>query len=192
MERGTRYLLTGALRALHAANARSPLARTGPASVASFAFGLPGSELPRQHMAAHAASAALAIQRGVHRSRAGKLGLALTAGAIAALWKIDSQSRDADAIVERALRDQLGDGYHDEMAESPLVPRTTELPPSRPRPSASGTSSTATSTTTSTAGGPPSTSGAGPTSPPTPRRRSFCRSTVAPGSTATRRDRPIH
>ncbi len=128
MERGTRYLLASALRALHAANARSPLARTGPASVASFAFGLPGSELPRQHMVAHAASAALAIQRGVHRSRAGKLGLALTAGSIAALWKIDNQSRDADEIVERALRDQLGDGYRDEMAESPLVPRTTVLP----------------------------------------------------------------
>lgn len=128
MQRGTRYLFTSALRALHAANARSPLAWHGPASVAAFAFGLPGSELPRQHIAAHTASAALAVTRGVHRTKAGKLGLALTAASIATLWQVHGRSRDAEALVERALRDQLGDDYRDHMAASPLVPRTTALP----------------------------------------------------------------
>ena len=128
MERGTKYLLTSSLRALHAANARAPFARSGPASVPSFAFGLPGSELPRQHMAAHAASAAWAIARGAHRTAAGKLGLALTAASIATLWKVHQQSTDAEQLVERALLDQLGDGYRSRMAESPAEATTTKLP----------------------------------------------------------------
>lgn len=128
MERGTKYLLTSSLRALHAANARSPLAHTGQGSIASFMFGLPGSELPRQHMAAHAASAALALARGTHRSAAGKAGLALTAASIATLWKVHQQSTDAEHLVERALTDQLGADYRQRMAEPPAEATTTKLP----------------------------------------------------------------
>ncbi len=128
MERGTKYLLTSSLRALHAANARAPFARSGPASIPSFMFGLPGSELPRQHMAAHAASAAWALARGSHRTAAGKLGLALTAGSIAALWRAHQQAADAEQIVERALVDQLGPEYRQRMSESPAEATTTQLP----------------------------------------------------------------
>ena len=128
MERGTKYLLSSSLRALHAANARSPLARSGPVSLPSFAFGLPGSELPRQHMAAHAASMAWAIARGSHRTTGGKLGLALTAASIATLWKVHQQSTDAERLVERALVDQLGEDYRNRMAESPAEATTTKLP----------------------------------------------------------------
>jgi len=128
MDRGTKFLLTSSLRALHAANARKPLAETGPGSLLSFLYGLPGSELPRQHMALHAASSVWAVARGAHRSAAGKLGLALTAGSIATLWKVHQRSTDAEQIVERALRDQLGDDYRQRMAESPVEATTTKLP----------------------------------------------------------------
>ena len=128
MDRGTKLLLTGTLRALHAANARKPLAETGPGSVLAFVNGLPASELPRQHMAAHAAAALWAVGRGGHRGAAGKLGLALTAGSIATLWRVHQQSTDAERIVERALRDQLGDDYRSRMAESPVEATTTKLP----------------------------------------------------------------
>jgi acetyl esterase/lipase len=128
MERGTKYLIGSTMRALHAANARTPVARSGPASVLAFAWGLPGSELPVWHIAAHAGSAAWAIARGSHRTLAGKLGLALTAGSMATLWKVHQQSADSEQLVERALRDQLGDDYRSRMAESPAEATRTKLP----------------------------------------------------------------
>ena len=54
MEAGTRFLMGSALRALHAANARTPIATDGPLSIPAFAFGWPASELPTQHIAAYA------------------------------------------------------------------------------------------------------------------------------------------
>lgn len=128
MDRGTKFLLTSTFRALHAANARRPFAETGPASVLSFAWGLPGSELPRPHIAAHAASATWALARGAHRSTAGKVGLALTAASMATLWKVHQQSQDSEQLVERALRDQLGDDYRDRMAACPVEATRTKLP----------------------------------------------------------------
>ena len=128
MERGTKFLLGSTMRALHAANARKPFAKSGPVSVPSFAWGLPGSELPVWHIAAHAGSVAWAIARGSHRTVAGKLGLALTAGSMATLWKVHQQSTDAEHIVERALRDQLGDDYRSHMSESPVEATRTKLP----------------------------------------------------------------
>jgi len=128
MDRGTKFLLTSVARALHAANARKPLAETGPGSIAAFAYGLPGSELPRQHIALHAASTVWAVGRGAHRSAAGKLGLALTAGSMAALWKVHQRSADSEQLVETALRSQLGDDYRDRMAGSPVEATTTKLP----------------------------------------------------------------
>jgi acetyl esterase/lipase len=128
MERGTKYLLSSSLRALHAANARNPISRSGPLSIPSFAWGLPGSELPRPHMALHAASMAWAIARGSHRTRAGRAGLALSAASIATLWKVHQQSTDSEQLVERALRDQLGDDYRSRMSESPVEATRTELP----------------------------------------------------------------
>lgn len=128
MDRGTKFLLTSTARALHAANARKPLAETGPGSLAAFAYGLPGSELPRQHIALHAGSVAWALARGAHRSAAGKLGLAVTAGSMAALWKVHQRSADSERLVETALRDQLGAGYRERMADSPAEATTTKLP----------------------------------------------------------------
>jgi acetyl esterase/lipase len=122
MQRGTRYLLASAGRALSTANARRPFAREGYASIPSFAFGLPASELPLQHAAVYGASAALGLARGVHRSAAGKLGLALTAGAAAGLYRIHREQLDTERIVERALVDELGADYRARMAPTPCPP----------------------------------------------------------------------
>ncbi len=128
MELGTRYLLWSALRALNVANARTPLALDGPGAVPAFAFGLPTSELAGHAAGAYAASAVAAVARGAHRSTAGKLGLALTGAGAAALWQLQRSTDDADRIVERALRDQLGDDYRDHLPPPPMAPRTTALP----------------------------------------------------------------
>jgi acetyl esterase/lipase len=128
MDRGSRYLLASAARALSTRNARTPLARSGIVSVPSFAFGLAPSELPMQHIAAYGASAALAVGRGVHRTLAGKIGLALTAGAAAGLYRIHRESQDAQRIVERALVDELGADYRSRMAANPCGAQREDLP----------------------------------------------------------------
>ncbi|MGK2928419.1 MAG: alpha/beta hydrolase fold domain-containing protein [Acidimicrobiales bacterium] len=128
MDRGSRYLLTSAGRALSTLNARRSLAREGLASIPSFAFGLPPSELPIQHIAAYGASAGLAVLRGVHRTWTGKLGLALTAAAAAGLYRIHRESADAGRIVELALTDELGADYRSRMAPSPRRPTRSDLP----------------------------------------------------------------
>lgn len=128
MSLGTRYLATSALRALITANARTPVARTGPLSIPAFLSGWPASELPLQHAAAFGASAAVGIARGVHRSRAGKAGLALTAAAAAGLYKLHRDSQAAGRIVELALADELGHDYASQLAKNPLEPRTGALP----------------------------------------------------------------
>ena len=128
MDRGTRYLLASTGRALNTLNARSPISRAGFTSVPSFAFGLAPSELPVQHIAAYGASAALAVARGIHRTTAGKLGLALTAAAAAGLYRIHRESDDAQRIVERALIDELGADYRSRMASNPCAPIREELP----------------------------------------------------------------
>ncbi len=128
MDRGTKYLAWSAARALSTLNARSSFARSGWGSVPSFAFGLPPSELPLQHLAAYGASAAVGVARGVHRSAAGKLGLALTGAAAVGLYRIHRESLDAERIVELALTDELGTDYRSRMASNPLTPARTDLP----------------------------------------------------------------
>ncbi len=128
MESGTKYLAGSVFRALTTANARSSFSRSGLAAVPSFAFGLLPSELPLHHLAAYGGSAAFGLARGVHKTKSGKLGLALTAASAAALYKIHKESLDANRIVERALVDELGDGYRDRMAPNPMVPLRTDLP----------------------------------------------------------------
>lgn len=127
MKTGTKFLIGSALRALHAANARSPIATDGPASIPAFAFGWPASELPTQHMAAYAVSAAYGVGRGALRTTGGKLGLVLTAGAAATLWQEHRRMELADDIVEKALVTALGRDYRQASATPPLPPRTSHL-----------------------------------------------------------------
>ena len=128
MELGTRYLLWSAGRALTAANARKPFARHGAPSILSFLYGLPQSELPMHHIAAYGASAAVAVARGAHKSTAGKLGLALTGGAAAALYQCQREMAETEKIVERALVDELGADYRSRMADNPQEALREKLP----------------------------------------------------------------
>lgn len=128
MEAATKYLAGSAFRALNTLNARSSFSRTGLAALPSFMFGLLPSELPLHQMATYGASTAFGLVRGVHKTKRGKLGLALTAGAAAGLYKIHKESLDAERIVERALVDELGDNYRDRMAANPIEPTRTDIP----------------------------------------------------------------
>lgn len=129
METGTKYLAGSSLRLLNALNARKPLSRgDGPVSVGSFALGLAPSELPLQFLAGHAVSTAYALGRGAHRSWAGKVGLALTAGASAVLWDMHRRADDAEEIIDRALVDELGEHHAEHAAPSPMAPSRTGIP----------------------------------------------------------------
>lgn len=128
METGTKFLTTSALRVLQTLNARKPFARAGAVSIPAFAFGLPASELPLHHIAGYGASAAWAVARGAHRTRAGKLGLALTAGAALGLHRLHRQADDAGRIVERALIDELGDSHAERAAPNPMTPTHFDTP----------------------------------------------------------------
>ncbi|MDZ7674890.1 MAG: alpha/beta hydrolase [Acidimicrobiales bacterium] len=128
MDRGTKYLAGSTFRALSTLNARKPFAREGWASIPSFAFGLPHSELPLQHLALHAAHTAWAIARGAHRTTAGKLGLVLSAGSAAGLYGLHKRSADAERIVDRALADELGSDHHEHASPSPMAPSRADVP----------------------------------------------------------------
>ena len=128
MELGTKYLAGSAFRLLNALNAKKPFAREGFASIPSFALGLPASELPLSYLAGHAVSTAYALGRGAHRTAAGKLGLAMTAGASAVLVGIHKRAGDAEDIIDRALADELGADHAKHAAPSPMAPSRTGLP----------------------------------------------------------------
>lgn len=125
MPRGTSYLVRSLGRAAVAANARTPFATEGPASVPSFVFGLPASELAAPLAAAFGASTLAGIARGVHRSRSGKLGLALTAGAAVSLLATDARQNGTSTLVDLALDDALGAGHRSDLAPDPLEPTRT-------------------------------------------------------------------
>ncbi|MDE0802232.1 MAG: alpha/beta hydrolase [Acidimicrobiales bacterium] len=128
MESGTKYLAGSAFRLLNALNAKKPFAREGLASLPSFVFGLPASELPLHYVTGNAISTAYALGRGVHRTAAGKLGLAMTAGASAVLLGVHKRAADAEDIVDRALTDELGVDHAEHAAPSPMAPSRTGLP----------------------------------------------------------------
>ncbi len=128
MEPGTKYLAGSTFRLLNALNAKKPFAREGLASIPSFALGLPASELPLPYVAGNAISTAYALGRGVQRTAAGKLGLALTAGASAVLLGLHKRTADAEEIIDRALADELGVDHAEHAMPSPMAPSRTGLP----------------------------------------------------------------
>lgn len=110
---GGAYLAAGSLAALNVVNAYRPLAWTGRGSVLSFANGFTTTEVPRAALAVSVAETALAVSRGALRTRAGKLGLALSAAAAVGLSGLESRAKPAPGILDAALRDALGPDYRD-------------------------------------------------------------------------------
>jgi acetyl esterase/lipase len=129
MKPSTRFLIAGAGAAATTANAFRPAARGGPLSVPSFAFGLVPSELPLQTGLSQAATGALMARSGGLTGWRGKLGLAAYAVSAAGLVAIHKSARQADAVLEAALVDELGGDYRSRIRE-PFTPQP-EVPLTR-------------------------------------------------------------
>jgi len=98
------YLARSVIGAGAAANALRPMS----ASVAALPAFFPGwltSELAPQLIAAHAADSAWQIARGRTRTRAGRAGLVLSAGAIAGLAMTTRRALGARAVVDDVLEE---------------------------------------------------------------------------------------
>jgi acetyl esterase/lipase len=129
MKPSTRFLIAGVGAATSTANALHPAARTGPASVPSFAFGLVPSELPLHTGLFQIANAALLARSGGTEGWRGKLGIAAHAASIAGLAVIHTTASKADGVLEAALVDELGADYRTRIRE-PFAPRS-EVPLTR-------------------------------------------------------------
>lgn len=147
MDPRTRFLLSRAAGAAATANALRPATRFGRATPLEFMAGVPVSEMPVHVAAAQGALAALGVARGHARGWRGAAGIALAAASTAGLWRLHRDAQASEDVLERALVDGLGAGYHDEIAEPfspaptpPITHRSVLLPrlPRRGRYTASG------------------------------------------------------
>ncbi|HVV36678.1 MAG TPA: alpha/beta hydrolase [Acidimicrobiales bacterium] len=122
MQPSSRFLLAGAAAAASTANAVRPVL-SGPASMASFAFGVAPSELPIQAGLVELGTAALLARRGGAKGWRGALGLAAHAASLAGLAYVHRQAGQAVGILEAALVDELGANYRGRIDAS-LAPTT--------------------------------------------------------------------
>lgn len=106
---GRALLVGSALGALNTANARQPLTRKGRAAVACFFPGWLTSELPLHTIAWQGLVTLGHARRGALRTPAGLVGLGLSLGSWAQLYRIWSQSTGARDVFEAGLREGLGD-----------------------------------------------------------------------------------
>lgn len=113
MHPSSRFLLGGLAAAASTANAIRPVARTGPMSVPSFAFGLVPSELHVQSALFETIGGLLLARSGGVRGWRGALGLAAHGASLAGLAWMHRQANEAPAVLEAALVDALGADYRD-------------------------------------------------------------------------------
>jgi len=100
----------GAGAALVAVSGFRPLTRRWPAALAASLLAALATEIPRPTTAAVLAIEAEAARQGAARTPAGRLGVALAAGAVLALRVLDARTRTTHRVLEHALRDVLGPG----------------------------------------------------------------------------------
>lgn len=128
MKPSSRFLIAGAAAAVNTANAIRPAARSGPASIPAFAFGVVPSELPIQTAVFQLATGALLTRRGGLRGWRGALGLAAYGASFAGLAHLHRRAGEAGRVLEAALADELGADYRSRITESftprPEVPLT--------------------------------------------------------------------
>ncbi len=110
------YLAASAVGAGFALNAHRPLARDGSLSISVFFAGWLTAELPLHHVAWQLAATAAFAWAGALRSWPGWIGLAVTLVSWAALLDLFVRARHAQAIIERALVEALGQGYASRIA----------------------------------------------------------------------------
>jgi acetyl esterase/lipase len=127
--------------AAQTANALRPIARTGPLSVPSFAFGLTPSELPIPTAMFELGTAALLSRSGGTRGWRGKVGLAAHAASLAGLVALHrNATKETADVLEAALIEGLGEDYRSRIREPfspkpevPLARRQLVLPDMRAR-----------------------------------------------------------
>ena len=117
---GNRFLAASAIGALNTANAHRPFRRSGLTGVDSFFAGWITSELPLHALVWQVAATVAWVRAGALRSKAGWLGLGISAASWAGLvgiWREGARSGDVfAAALHEALGDELTDG------RSPMVP----------------------------------------------------------------------
>jgi acetyl esterase/lipase len=120
MKPATKLFLGSALGALNTANAYRPPALP-QTSLAVMGPSLVTSELPLHTIAVQQLATLTLASRGALRRPLGRLGLAISAGSWLALWNLHRQAQQADAVLERALTDELGTDYRSRIV-APRVP----------------------------------------------------------------------
>jgi acetyl esterase/lipase len=113
MNSGTKYLLASAAGAANTLNAYRPIARNGIAIPLVWATATPTSELPLQTIAWQQAATAIFAAKGSLSTRNGRLGLGISVASWAALLHLHRIAHRSDAVLERALINELGPTYRD-------------------------------------------------------------------------------
>ena len=127
--RRPRPLLRAAVELVNALNGVRPLGRKGYKTIAVFWFGWPTSEVPALYLTASVLDAVRRGRRGDFAGSRGKVALALTAAAWAALAVIYRRNVTTPGpVLNAALRHGLGDDYADVIATLPSTPSRTGRP----------------------------------------------------------------
>ncbi|GAA0251756.1 alpha/beta hydrolase [Cryptosporangium japonicum] len=108
---GAAGVVHGVASVLNAANALRPPHDPGRLAVPSFAAGALSTELPAAATAATVLPQLALAAAGGARTRAGRLGLALSLGAAAGLVAVAAASRSAADVLDRALDEVYGPDY---------------------------------------------------------------------------------
>jgi acetyl esterase/lipase len=105
------YLVAASVGAAFALNAHRPLARDGSLSISVFFAGWLTAELPLHHLAWQLGATLFFAWAGALGAWPGWIGLAITMVSWAALLDLFLRARRAQALVEQALVEALGEGY---------------------------------------------------------------------------------
>src|SRR4051812_33212613 len=109
-------MVRSATRAAGTVNAVRPFARTGAASIPSFAAGWLVSELPLHTAAVQALVTARDIRRGALRSWSGRASVALDMIGWAERYRLHREAGMSDRHFDDALADELGADYRSRAA----------------------------------------------------------------------------
>ncbi|MFN8036648.1 MAG: alpha/beta hydrolase [Acidimicrobiia bacterium] len=131
MDAGRRYLETSALGAAATWNAYRPFSDHGLSSVFAYPAGFAPAEVPELAIAGTVLSALHYARRGALRTRAGRLGLGVSAANVAALVGLRRSAQHDGERLEAALVDGLGPGYDEGIPEPWIAPEDRRLPRSR-------------------------------------------------------------
>jgi acetyl esterase/lipase len=106
------FLLATLIGAWFTYNAYRPIYAGSRRAAFSFFAGWLTSELALHHIAWQVATTVLFIRGGALHGWPGKLGLIIAIGSWIGLWRCYWRARDAEAVMEGALRAALGTDYH--------------------------------------------------------------------------------